>query len=87
VPGTDQRMTVGLLYQVFLAGIINFAGSTEIAEQAIAEYRATGDPTIMYQIGNAYAGGRQPDGTYASNSPEIFQFVNCIDWYDRPTLS
>jgi pimeloyl-ACP methyl ester carboxylesterase len=86
VPGTGgQRMTIGLFYQVTLALIINFEGSTGAAASAIAEYRASGDPTALYQLGSAIAGGRQPDGSYASNGTETFQFINCLDWQDRPT--
>ena len=85
VPGTDHRLTIGLLYQVFLAGIVNVFGLTELAEQVIADYRATGDPTSLYQTG-AGISGLQPDGSYNSNAAEVFQFVNCLDWIDRPTL-
>ena len=85
VPGTDQRLTIGLLYQVFLAGIVNVFGLTQIAEQVIADFRTTGDPTSIYQVGAGIT-GLEPDGSYNSNAAEIFQFVNCIDWIDRPTL-
>ena len=85
VPGTDQRLTIGLLYQVFLAGIVNVFGLTQLAEQVIADFRTTGDPTSIYQVGAGIT-GIEPDGSYNSNAAEIFQFVNCIDWIDRPTL-
>jgi pimeloyl-ACP methyl ester carboxylesterase len=86
VPGTDgQRLTIGLFNQVTLALIINYQGSTGAAAGAIANYRATGDPTMLYQLGVTIAGGRQPDGSYAGNGTETFQFINCLDWQDRPT--
>jgi pimeloyl-ACP methyl ester carboxylesterase len=87
VPGTGgQRMTIGLFNQVTLALIINYGGSTGAAEAAIGQYRSTGDLTGLYQLGAAIAGGRQPDGSYANNGTETFQFINCLDWQDRPTL-
>jgi len=82
VPGTNDRLTVGLLNQVFLAGIVNYNGSTDVANQAIAELRA-GDPSTAYLLGTA-AAGRKPDGTF-NNASAIFQFVNCQDWSDRPS--
>lgn len=88
VPNTGgQRMTFGYFLQVNLALIINYSGSTGAAASAIAAYRQTGDPTALYQLGSAIAGGRQPDGTYATNGTETFQFINCLDWQDRPTLT
>lgn len=85
VPGTDgARLTGGLLYQAFLAGLVDYGGSQDWAEQAIAQYRATGDPSGLHALGMGIAGQRA-DGTFA-NGPEIFQFVNCVDWRDRPTL-
>jgi pimeloyl-ACP methyl ester carboxylesterase len=87
VPNTGgRRFRIGYFYQVVLAGISNYQGSTELVEDAIAEYRATGDPTQLLVLADVIMGRRQPDGTYAENATEIFQFVNCLDWYDRPTL-
>lgn len=83
VPGTQERLTVGMFNQVLIEGMINFNGSTELAARAIAAFRTTGDPTELYQAAQG-AAGRQPDGT-VSNSAEIFQFVNSVDWYDRPS--
>jgi len=83
VPGTDDRLTIGLLNQVLLAGIVNYNGSTEVANQAITQLRA-GDPSTAYLLGTA-AAGRKPDGTF-TNASAIYQFVNCQDWYDRPTV-
>jgi len=86
VPGTGgRRMTMGLFNQVTLALIINYQGSSGAAGQAIAEYRGTGDPTALYELGSAIAGARGPDGTYGNNGTETFQFINCLDWQDRPT--
>lgn len=88
VPNTGgRRLTVGLFNQVILAGIINFQGSTRLAAGVIADFRATGDPTKLFQVAEIIAGGRRPDGTYASNGTEIFQCVNCLDWQDRPTVT
>ncbi|HEY6775194.1 MAG TPA: alpha/beta fold hydrolase [Thermoleophilaceae bacterium] len=88
VPGTGgRRLTIGLFNQATLALIINYQGSSGAAAQAIAQYRTTGDPTALYQLGSAIAGGRQPDGSYANNGTETFQFINCLDWQDRPTLA
>jgi pimeloyl-ACP methyl ester carboxylesterase len=88
VPNTGgQRMTIGLFLQVTLALIINYHGSSGLAADAIANYRATGDPTVIYLTGAAIAGGRQPDGSYASNGTETFHFIDCLDWQDRPTLT
>ncbi|MBX5440105.1 MAG: alpha/beta fold hydrolase [Solirubrobacteraceae bacterium] len=86
VPGTGgRRLTIGLFNQVTLALIINYQGSSGAAGAAIAEYRRTGDPTALYELGSAIAGGRRPDGSYATNGTETFQFINCLDWQDRPT--
>jgi len=88
VPGTGgRRMTVGLFYQVILAAIINYHGSTEAASAVIADYRATGDPTAIYALAAAIAGGRKPDGTLSNNGAETFQLINCLDWQDRPTVA
>lgn len=85
VPGTDgKRLTVGLLYEVVLAGLVDFSGTQDLAEQAIAEYRTKGDPSTLYAVGLGIA-GQKPDGTF-SNGPEIFQFVSCADWPTRLTL-
>lgn len=85
VPGTDgKRLTGGLLNQVILAGLVDYAGTQELAEQAIGEYRTKGDPSALYAVGLAIA-GQKPDGTF-SNGPEIFQFVSCADWPTRMTL-
>jgi pimeloyl-ACP methyl ester carboxylesterase len=86
VPDTGgQRLTIGLFNQATLALIINYQGSTGAAAGAMEQYRTTGDPTALYQLGSAIAGGRQPDGSYANNGTETFQFINCLDWQDRPT--
>jgi pimeloyl-ACP methyl ester carboxylesterase len=86
VPGTDgERLTAGLLYQVVLAGLVDFGGTQELAEQVIADYRTKGDPSGLYALGTGIA-GRQPDGTF-SNGPAIFQFVSCADWPTRLTLA
>jgi pimeloyl-ACP methyl ester carboxylesterase len=88
VPNTGgRRLTVGLFNQVTLALIINYGGSTGASAAAIGQYRTTGDPTALYELGNAIAGGRQPDGSYANNGAETFQLINCMDWQDRPTPS
>jgi pimeloyl-ACP methyl ester carboxylesterase len=88
VPNTGgRRLTIGLFNQVTLALIINYNGSTGASAAAIGQYRATGDPTALYELGNAAAGGRQPDGSYANNGAETFQLINCLDWQDRPTPS
>jgi pimeloyl-ACP methyl ester carboxylesterase len=88
VPNTGgRRLTIGLFNQVTLALIINYQGSSGAAADAIRQYRTTGDPTALYQLGSAIAGGRQPDGSYANNGTETFQFINCLDWQDRPTPS
>ena len=88
VPGTGgRRMTVGLFYQVILAAIINYHGSTEAAAEAIADYRASGDPSGIYALAAAIAGGRKPDGSLSNNGAETFQLVNCLDWQDRPTVA
>jgi pimeloyl-ACP methyl ester carboxylesterase len=79
-----RRFGIGYFYQVVLAGITNYQGSTEFAEDAIAKFRTTGDPTTLLVLADAVT-GRQPDGTYAKNANEIFQLVNCLDWQDRPT--
>jgi pimeloyl-ACP methyl ester carboxylesterase len=79
-----RRFTVGLLNQVILLGIINFNGSTELAESAVAAYTATGDFASLLALGEAIS-GRQPDGSYRHNGTETFQFINCLDWSDRPT--
>lgn len=85
VPGTDgKRLTAGLFFQVVLAGLVDYAGTQELAEQAIGEFRATNDPSMLHAVGLAIAGQR-PDGTF-SNGPEIFQFVSCVDWPTRMTL-
>ncbi|MCF7552293.1 alpha/beta fold hydrolase [Pseudonocardia sp. WMMC193] len=85
VPGTDgAHLTAGLLYQVVLAGLVDYGGSQEVAEQAIAQYRTTGDPSTLYAVGVGIAGQR-PDGTF-SNGPEIFQYVGCADWPTRLTF-
>jgi pimeloyl-ACP methyl ester carboxylesterase len=87
VPGTGgRRLTVALFYQVVLALIINYGGSTQAAEAVIGEYLTSGDPTNLYAFTQIIAGGRQPDGTFLSNGPETFQFINCLDWQDRPTV-
>lgn len=84
VPGTDgKRLTAGLLYQVVLAGLVDYGGTQELAEQAIADYRTKGDPSTLYAVGVGIA-GQQPDGTFA-NGPEIFQYVSCADWPTRLT--
>jgi pimeloyl-ACP methyl ester carboxylesterase len=80
-----RRLTIGLFNQVTLALIINYQGSTGAAAAAIGQYRTTGDPTALYELGNAIGGGRLPDGSYANNGTETFQFINCLDWQDRPT--
>jgi pimeloyl-ACP methyl ester carboxylesterase len=86
VPGTDgKRLTAGLLYQVVLAGLVDYAGTQELAEQVVADYRTKGNPSGLYSVGMAIA-GRKPDGTF-SNGPEIFQFVSCADWPTRLTLA
>lgn len=86
IPGTGgRRMTIGLFNQVTLALIINYQGSSTAAGRAIAVYRETGDASALYALGSAIAGGRMPDGTYATNGTETFQFINCLDWQDRPT--
>jgi pimeloyl-ACP methyl ester carboxylesterase len=86
VPGTDgKRLTAGLLYQVVLAGLVDYEGTQDLAEQAIAAYRAKGDPAGLYALGVAIA-GQKPDGTF-SNSPEIFQYVSCADWPTRLTFA
>jgi pimeloyl-ACP methyl ester carboxylesterase len=85
VPGTEgERLTAGLLYQVVLAGLVDYAGTQELAEQAIVEYRTKNDPSALHAVGVAIA-GRQPDGTI-SNGPEIFQYVSCADWPTRLTF-
>lgn len=87
VPGTGGRkLTVGLFYQVALALITNYSGSTQAGEAMIQDYLETGDPTKLYTLTQIIAGDRQPDGTYLSNGPETFQFINCLDWQDRPTV-
>jgi pimeloyl-ACP methyl ester carboxylesterase len=88
VPGTGgRRLTVGLFYQVVLAMIINFSGSTQAAEIVLGPYLSTGDPTNLYAFSQIIAGNRQPDGTFLSNSPETFQFIDCLDRQDRPTVA
>ena len=86
VPGTDgKRLTAGLLYQVVLAGLVDYGGSQEAAEQAVAAYRTKGDPSGLYALGVGIA-GQKPDGTF-SNGPEIFQYVSCADWPTRLTFA
>ncbi|WP_181784397.1 alpha/beta fold hydrolase [Pseudonocardia pini] len=86
VPGTDgARLTGGLLYQALLAGVVDYRGSQELAEQAVGQYLRDDDPSALHAVGLAIAGQR-PDGTF-TNGPEIFQFVNCSDWTDRPDLT
>ena len=86
VPGTDgKRLTAGLLYQVVLAGLVDYGGTQDLAEQAIAGYRAKGDPAGLYALGVGIA-GQKPDGTF-SNGPEIFQYVSCADWPTRLTFA
>lgn len=88
VPGTGgRRLTVGLFYQVTLALLINYQGSTQAAEQVIADYLRTGDPRNLYAFTQIIAGERQPDGRFLSNGPEAFQFIDCLDWQDRPTVA
>ena len=82
-PTSGGTVNVGTLNQVILAGLINYGGSTEIAEQAISQYLKDGDPSLLYLLGQA-AAGNNADGTHG-NSPEIFQFVDCLDWTDRPS--
>ena len=85
-PGpTGNDFTAGLLYQVVLAGLVDYAGTQELAEQVIADYRTKGDPSGLYAVGMAIAGPK-PVGTF-SNGPEIFQFVSCADWPTRLTLA
>jgi pimeloyl-ACP methyl ester carboxylesterase len=85
-----RRFTVGLLNQVILVGLVNKDNSTELVESAIASYMATGDFAGLMALAEAII-GRQPDGSYRlpdgslRNEIEIFQFVNCLDWPDRPT--
>jgi pimeloyl-ACP methyl ester carboxylesterase len=86
VPGTDgKRLTAGLLYQVVLAGLVDYGGSQQAAEQAVAAYRTKGDPSGLYALGVGIA-GQKPDGTF-SNGPEIFQYVSCADWPTRLTFA
>lgn len=88
VPGTGgRRLTVGLFYQVTLALIINFNGSTQAAEGVIGDYLTTGNLTNLYAFTQIIAGDRQPDGRFLNNGPETFQFIDCIDWQDRPTVA
>lgn len=85
VPGTDgKRLTAGLVYQIVLAGLVDYGGSQEAAEEAVAAYLRKGDPSMLYAVGLGIAGQR-PDGTF-TNGPEIFQFVSCADWPMRLTL-
>jgi pimeloyl-ACP methyl ester carboxylesterase len=85
VPGTDgARLTAGLLNQVVLAGLVDFNGTQDLAEKAVAAYRTTNDPSMLYAVGVAIA-GRKPDGTF-TNGPEIFQYVSCADWPTRLTF-
>lgn len=88
IPGTGgRRLTVGLLYQVTVALMINFGGSTQAAEGVIGDYLSTGNPANLYAFTQIIAGNRQPDGTFLSNGPETFQFIDCLDWQDRPTVA
>jgi pimeloyl-ACP methyl ester carboxylesterase len=88
VPGTGgRRLTVGLFYQVVLALILNFNGTTQAAEGVLGPYLSSGDLTDLYALTQIIAGGRQPDGTFLDNGPETFQFINCLDWQDRPTVA
>jgi hypothetical protein len=50
----------------------------------ITGFLTTGDATALLQFADAIT-GRLPDGNYGKNANEIFQFVNCLDWDDRPT--
>jgi pimeloyl-ACP methyl ester carboxylesterase len=81
-----RRLTVGLLNQIMLAGIVNFNGSTELAEAAIRAYTETGMYAPLLTLGEGIT-SRQPDGSYARNGTETFQFINCLDWQDRPPLT
>ena len=85
VAGTDgKRLTAGLLYQVVLAGLVDYGGTQELAERPppTTAPRATLDPL---RRGREHR-GQKPDGTF-SNGPEIFQFVSCADWPTRLTFA
>jgi pimeloyl-ACP methyl ester carboxylesterase len=88
VPGTGgRRLTVGLFYQVTLALIINYGGSTQAAEAMLRDYLTSGDLSSLYAFTQIIAGDRQPDGRFLNNGPETFQFIDCLDWQDRPTVA
>ena len=84
-PGrTASGSPAGLLYQVVLAGLVDYGGTQELAERPppTTAPRATLDPL---RRGREHR-GQKPDGTF-SNGPEIFQFVSCADWPTRLTFA
>jgi hypothetical protein len=58
---------------------------TTTSGRSVAAAARDDDPKALHAVGLAIAGQR-PDGTF-TNGPEIFQFVNCDDWTDRPDLT
>lgn len=86
-PSANGRVVpIGYLYQTILAALVNVAGTTELAESVLGPYLRTGDASGIQALGDVIA-SRRPDGTYGGggNGTETFQFINCLDWQDRPT--
>jgi pimeloyl-ACP methyl ester carboxylesterase len=86
VPGTQKVLTAGLFNQVILAGIVNVGGTGKLALDLVADYLKTRNPTKIYEF-TMLASGRDPVTEKFNNSQEIFQFVACQDWYDRPSAA